>query len=32
MDQENLQACIKYCLDHPEWKLSIQQQKIWKIK
>ena len=32
MDQENLQFCIQYCLEHPEWKLSIQQQKIWKIK
>jgi organic radical activating enzyme len=32
MDQENLQSCIQYCLEHPEWKLSIQQQKIWKIK
>ncbi len=32
MDDErlssNTQACIKYCLQHPQWKLSLQTHKI----
>ena len=26
--QENTQAAIQYCLDHPKWRLSLQTHKI----
>ncbi len=26
--EANLQATIRYCLDHPHWKLSLQTHKI----
>ncbi|MCH8073389.1 MAG: 7-carboxy-7-deazaguanine synthase [Proteobacteria bacterium] len=26
--EENTQAAIRYCLDHPHWKLSLQTHKI----
>ncbi len=26
--EANLQATIRYCLDHPLWKLSLQTHKI----
>lgn len=28
---DNLKHCIDLCLKNPEWKLSIQQHKIWNI-
>lgn len=31
INTENLQHCIKLCLENPLWKLSIQQHKIWNI-
>lgn|SRR5678809_761740 len=27
----NLKHCIDLCLAHPEWQLSVQQHKIWKV-
>jgi len=27
----NLNHCIKLCLSNPQWKLSIQQHKLWNI-
>ena len=32
IDHENLQWCIKLCLENPKWNLSMQQHKIWNIK
>jgi 7-carboxy-7-deazaguanine synthase len=32
LDFENLEFCINFVKDNPEWKLSTQQQKIWKIR
>jgi organic radical activating enzyme len=29
--QENTQACLAYCLAHPQWKLSLQTHKILDI-
>lgn len=29
--QENLGACLKYCLAHPQWRLSLQTHKILDI-
>ncbi len=26
--QSNLKACLKYCLKHPQWKMSLQTHKI----
>lgn len=26
--QENIQAAIQYCLEHPKWKLSLQTHKL----
>jgi 7-carboxy-7-deazaguanine synthase len=28
---KNLKHCIELCKSNPEWKLSIQQHKIWNI-
>lgn len=29
--QENTQACLQYCLQNPQWKLSLQTHKILDI-
>jgi 7-carboxy-7-deazaguanine synthase len=29
--KDNTERAIKYCLQHPEWKLSLQTQKIINI-
>lgn len=31
INKENLDHCIKLCLDNPGWSLSLQQHKIWKV-
>ena len=28
---ENIQACLKYCLAHPQWRLSLQTHKVLEI-
>lgn len=28
---ENLKYCINLCKEHPKWKLSVQQHKIWNV-
>lgn len=28
---ENTQSCIQYCLDHPQWSISLQTHKIMNI-
>lgn len=28
---ENVKHCIALCLEHPKWKLSIQDHKLWNI-
>jgi len=30
VDKENLKHCINLCLKNPQWRLSVQQHKIWK--
>ncbi len=30
--QENTEAALQYCLDHPKWKLSLQQHKFLQIR
>jgi organic radical activating enzyme len=31
IDADNLKHCIHLCLVHPQWKLSVQQHKLWNI-
>jgi len=31
IDDENVQHCIELILNNPQWKLSIQQHKLWNI-
>lgn len=31
INKENLKHCINLCKMHPEWRLSVQQHKIWSI-
>lgn len=31
-NREILESCISYILDHPQWKLSLQTQKIINVK
>jgi 7-carboxy-7-deazaguanine synthase len=27
----NVKHCVQLCLEHPKWKLSVQQHKLWKV-
>lgn len=31
INSKNLKHCIELCKTNPEWKLSVQQHKIWNI-
>jgi 7-carboxy-7-deazaguanine synthase len=31
INTENLKHCIELCKQNPQWKLSIQQHKLWNI-
>lgn len=31
INQENLKHCIKLCLENPQWRLSVQQHKLFGI-
>lgn len=30
--RKNLDHCIRLCLENPDWSLSVQQHKIWKVR
>jgi len=30
-NEENIRHCMNLCLDHPIWRLSIQDHKLWNI-
>lgn len=32
LDPENLSYCTQLVKENPEWKLSVQQHKIWKVR
>jgi 7-carboxy-7-deazaguanine synthase len=32
MRAENTEACIAYCLEHPQWRLSLQTHKVTGIR
>jgi len=32
LSRANLEWCIKLCLEHPPWRLSVQQHHIWGIR
>ena len=32
LNPANLAHCIGLCLDHPPWRLSIQQHKVWRVR
>lgn len=31
INQENLKHCIELVKDNPQWRLSVQQHKLWKV-
>lgn len=31
INSENVKHCIELCLQHPQWKMSVQQHKLWVI-
>jgi len=31
MNQDNLNHCIRLCLENPKWKLSTQEHKTWGV-
>jgi len=31
LNQNNFEHCIKLCLANPQWRLSLQQHKAWKV-
>lgn len=31
INSENLKYCIELCKQNPQWRLSIQQHKLWKV-
>lgn len=31
INHENLKHCIELCKQNPQWKLSIQQHKVWNV-
>jgi 7-carboxy-7-deazaguanine synthase len=30
--KENIDYCIKLCLENPTWKLTLQNHKLWRIR
>lgn len=32
INEKNLQYCIELCLKNPEWKLTLQNHKIWNVQ
>lgn len=32
LDRENLEWCIKLVKENPEWRLSMQQHNVWKVR
>lgn len=31
-NNENQKAALNYCLQHPQWKLTMQHHKLWQIR
>ncbi len=31
INNKNMKHCIQLCLDNPQWKLSLQNHKIWNV-
>jgi len=32
LNRANLEHCIQLCYDHPAWRLSVQQHKLWRVR
>lgn len=32
LDKDALVWCVRLCLENPEWRLSVQQHKVWKVR
>lgn len=32
IDQKALEWCAKLCVEHPEWRLSVQMHKWWRLR
>jgi 7-carboxy-7-deazaguanine synthase len=31
-NRESIETCIKLCLENPQWKLSVQNHKLWNVR
>lgn len=31
INKANVNHCVKLCLEHPQWKMSVQVHKIWSV-
>lgn len=31
INKANVQHCVRLCLEHPQWKMSVQQHKVWAV-
>lgn len=31
INPDNLKHCIQLCLENPQWRLSVQQHKLWRV-
>lgn len=32
VDEAAVAWCIKLCLENPQWRLSLQQHKLWRVR
>jgi organic radical activating enzyme len=31
INKQNVAHCVKLCLENPQWKMSVQQHKVWSV-
>jgi len=31
INKKNMKHCIELCLEHPKWRLSVQDHKLWNV-
>ena len=32
LNRDNVNECAKLCLENPQWRLSVQQHKLWNVR
>lgn len=32
LNRENIEACVALCLAHPQFRLCVQQHKVWRVR